>query len=50
MSRLPVADYKTMDKLLHRLGFAIVRQNSIVILMAGRQRFPVIAAGILPAH
>jgi len=27
MSRLPVVDYKTMDKLLHRLGFAIVRQK-----------------------
>jgi len=27
MSKLPMANFKTMDKLLHRLGFATVRQK-----------------------
>jgi predicted RNA binding protein YcfA (HicA-like mRNA interferase family) len=27
MSKLPMADFKTMDKLLRRLGFAAVRQK-----------------------
>lgn len=27
MSKLPMAKFKTMDKLLHRLGFSAVRQK-----------------------
>ena len=27
MSKLPMADFKTMDKLLQRLGFSAVRQK-----------------------
>ncbi len=27
MSKLPMANFKTMDKILHRLGFAAVRQK-----------------------
>jgi len=27
MSRLPIVDFKTMDRLLHQLGFEFVRQK-----------------------
>jgi predicted RNA binding protein YcfA (HicA-like mRNA interferase family) len=27
MSKLPMANFKTMDKILHRLGFTAVRQK-----------------------
>lgn len=48
MSKLPVVNFKRMDKILRHFGFTAVRQKGIQ--MAGRQRFPTMEAETLPGR
>jgi hypothetical protein len=51
MSKLPMANFKTMDKMLRRLGFEAVRQKGSHVFRgmqtAGQLPFPTTVIGIL---
>lgn len=55
MSKLPMANFKTMDKILRRLGFAAVRQKGSHVFYrhadgTSQQRFQIMETGILPVR
>jgi len=54
MSKLPMANFKTMDRLLRHLGFAAVRQKGSHVFyrhtMDEQRHFPITETGISPVR
>ncbi len=54
MTRLPIVDYKTMDKVLRGLGFERMRQKGVMFFIAipmeKRPRYRTIQEEISPGH